>query len=208
MEQALNIKMKNIVALLVLLLSIYSSSQNFTPQVEEVNGIIVRDTVLDFTAIDKDSIRYSLAADLEEGPVVVIFIRGEWCGYCNRHLSNLQDSLSQITAKGARVVIVSPEKPEHLYTTVSKTDIEATLLYDSGYVIMNQFDVLWAPKDKDLAKYQKYFGEAMKQSHSDDSQRLPVPATYIVGTDGVIRWRHFDRDYSKRSTVEDILENL
>jgi peroxiredoxin len=198
--------MNKIITLLLISISILSNAQ--TPFVGDVNGATLGDTISNFTALDNDSNRYQLSDDLSQGDVVVIFIRGKWCGYCNRHLSNLQDSLSQVTALGAKVVIVSPEKPEFIDQTIEKTGIEATILFDSGYVIMKQFDVLWAPKDKDLTKYKKYFGEEMKNSHSDDTQRLPVPATYILGKDGIIKWRHFDRDYSNRSTVKEILIQL
>ncbi|TVQ90758.1 MAG: AhpC/TSA family protein, partial [Bacteroidetes bacterium] len=48
----------------------------------------------------------------------------------------------------------------------------------------------------------------LKEAHSDDSQQLPIPATYIIGQDGKIAWRQFDPDYKKRSSVKDILEAL
>ncbi|PCJ64989.1 MAG: alkyl hydroperoxide reductase [Bacteroidetes bacterium] len=198
--------MKKITTLFALFIAFMANAQ--TPFMKDVQGINVGDTIVNFNAIDKDSKRYHLKNDLVHGDVVVIFIRGEWCGYCNRHMNNLQDSLSQITAKKATVVIVSPEKPKYLEMTTQKANLKATILYDSGYVIMKQFDVLWAPDKAMEAKFKKYFGDDLKESHSDDSQRLPVPATYIIGQDGVIKWRHFDRNYRKRSTVKDILENL
>ncbi len=51
-------------------------------------------------------------------------------------------------------------------------------------------------------------GANLKDSHSDDSQRLPISATYIIEKNGTIVWRQFNPDYKKRSTVKKILENL
>ena len=198
--------MKNIITLILITLSTLTFAQ--TPLMTEVQGIAVGDTVADFSALTKDNSTYFLKSELEKGPTVVIFIRGYWCGYCNKHMSHLQDSFDQITAKGANIVIVSPEKPEYLEKTAEKSGAEFTLLYDSAYSIMQQFDVLWAPDEKMEAKFKRYFGDEMKNSHSDDTQRLPVPATYIIGQDGVVKWRHFNRDYSTRSTVVDILDNI
>jgi len=48
----------------------------------------------------------------------------------------------------------------------------------------------------------------LKETHSDDSQRLPIPATYIIDTKGKIVWRQFDSDYKNRSTVKEIINNL
>jgi len=37
---------------------------------------------------------------------------------------------------------------------------------------------------------------------------LPVPAVYIVNTDGAVFFRYFEEDYKKRLAVADILEAL
>ena len=82
------------------------------------------------------------------------------------------------------------------------------MLYDSGYVIMKQFDVLFRPEESILSRYEKKFGDQLKTSHSDDSQRLPVPATFILDKNGIVKWRHFDTNYRIRSNVADIMKNL
>ena len=123
-------------------------------------------------------------------------------------MRSIQDSLALLKSAGAKVVVVSPQKTEFIAKTIKKTNLETTILYDSGYIIMNQFDVLFTPSEKTMAKYKLFLGDGLIVSQSDDTQRLPVPATYIIGQDGVIKWRHFDRSYSKRSTVSDILKNL
>jgi peroxiredoxin len=56
--------------------------------------------------------------------------------------------------------------------------------------------------------YNTALGANLKSAHSDDSQQLPIPATYIVNTDRTIVWRHFDPDYKKRASVEDIVAHL
>jgi peroxiredoxin len=51
-------------------------------------------------------------------------------------------------------------------------------------------------------------GAKLKDTHSDDSQRLPIPATYIINEDGIIVWRQFDPDYKHRASVKEILNAL
>src|SRR5438067_12474656 len=43
----------------------------------------VGDRAPDFTLPDQLGREVSLAGELEQGPVVLIFYRGEWCPYCN-----------------------------------------------------------------------------------------------------------------------------
>jgi peroxiredoxin len=109
---------------------------------------------------------------------------------------------------GAQVVAVSPEKPELLAKTTEKTGADFTLLYDEDYRISDAFDVTFTPGGMDRTMYNTFLGANLKQAHSDDSQRLPIPATFVIGKDGKIAWRHFDPDYKKRSTVSEILDAL
>jgi peroxiredoxin len=37
---------------------------------------------------------------------------------------------------------------------------------------------------------------------------LPIPATFVVGTDGEVKARFLDPDYRKRVAVEDLIEAL
>ena len=48
---------------------------------------------------------------LKKGPVIVTFYRGGWCPYCNLELKAYQQILPEITAAGASLVAISPEKP-------------------------------------------------------------------------------------------------
>ncbi len=53
--------------------------------------------------------------------IVLMFYRGQWCPYCNKQMSQMNDSLSMITAKGATVVAISPEIQENVVKTIEKT---------------------------------------------------------------------------------------
>lgn len=162
----------------------------------------------DFTAADASGEDFHLAGALKNGPVVLIFYRGHWCPVCNKHLGIIQDSLKMITDKGATVIAVSPQKPEYLDRMAKKTGATFRILYDEGYAIADAYDVTFTPDKKELLIYNTALNAQLKKSQSDESQRLPIPATYIIGRDGVIAWRQFDPDYKNRSTVQEILKHL
>ena len=67
--------------------------------VSEVKGLPVGAEVSMFTAKDQFGNNYKLSEALEKGPVVLLFYRGQWCPVCNKHLSQLQDSLQLIYNK-------------------------------------------------------------------------------------------------------------
>jgi peroxiredoxin len=177
-------------------------------KVKEAKGLKVGSQAPNFSASDLNNNVFSLTSALEKGPVVLIFYRGQWCPFCNKHLKKLEQNLSKIYEKDASVVAVSPEKSEFLKRTADKTKASFSLLYDEGYKIAEAFDVAFRPQKFERAIYNKILNADLKNAHSDDSQQLPIPATFIIGKDGRIIWRHFDPDYKKRSTVDEIINNL
>lgn len=197
--------------LIILLLAYFNTeimAQINYKTVKQAKGLQIGDTVKDFTAKDLHDSTFILTQALKKGPVVVIFYRGQWCPICNKHLSTLQDSLSLIYEKGATVIAISPEQSEFLKRTAEKTHASFSLLYDEGYKIADLFDVTFKPDALTTLMYNTVLSAKLKQANTDDSQRLPIPATFIIGKDGKIVWRHFDPDYKKRSTVKDIVTNI
>jgi len=182
-------------------------NKNFK-SVNQAKGLEVGATVPNFIAKDIFDNTHTLSAAVKNGNVVLIFIRGQWCPFCNKHLKSLQDQFHKIYAKGASVVVVTPEKSEFIKKTIEKTGAEFTILFDEDYKIAEAFDVLFLPNKMMRMMYNTVLIAKLKESHSDDTEQLPIPATFIISKEMKIIWRHFDPDYKKRSKMADILEKL
>ncbi|TAJ12986.1 AhpC/TSA family protein [Marinilabiliaceae bacterium JC017] len=171
------------------------------------NGLQVGDKAPDFSGKDKDGNNVMLSEALKKGPVVLFFYRGQWCPYCNRHMSDVQDSLVLIQASGASVIAVTPEKSEAIETTIEKTHASFSVVHDQGHVIMDSYEVSYV---LGLIKHSAYkvAGIDINKASGNEDRVLPVPATFIIDASGVITERHFDPDYKNRMTVKAILEAL
>jgi len=167
----------------------------------------VGDEAINFTSIDQFGDKFELAKALEEGPVVLLFYRGYWCPYCNKQLSQMEDSLSFITDKGGIVVAVTPEKPEYIAKTIKKTDASFLILHDKDLSIMNKYGVSFELSESIIDKYLNR-GRDLTIINGDNGSNLPVPATYIVSQDNKILYAFYDVNYKKRATVGKILKNL
>jgi peroxiredoxin len=176
--------------------------------ISEAKGIPVGTQVLPFFAKNANDSLVNLSDYMAKGNTVVIFVRGIWCPICNKHLSRIQDSLSFILERGTNVLVISPEKPEYSKRLASKTGATFDILYDEGYKISDAFDVTFLPEKSMRVLLNSMANAKLKESHSDDSERLPIPATFILSRDGVVLWRHFNPDYKVRASVKQILENL
>jgi peroxiredoxin len=176
-------------------------------KMDKPTGLNKGDKAPDFTVKNQMGEEVSLKAQLKTGAVVLVFYRGQWCPYCNKQLSALQDSLSMITDKGAKLIAVSPEKAENITKTVEKTKATYSVISDIDLKIMNAYKVTFGLDAATTKKYKGY-GIDLADANGANGNNLPVPAVYIIGKDGKIIHRYFDENYAKRMSVKEIIAML
>ena len=177
------------------------------PAQEAPEGLFIGSKAPDFKAKDQNGNEIRLKDLLKEGKIVLVFYRGQWCPYCNKELSRLQDSLQFIKDKGATLVAVSPELPENVSKTVEKTKAEFSILYDDKLKIMKAYDVEFELPENTLTRYRNV-GLDVEKNNGPNGKYLPVPAVYIIDKESNITFRFFDTDYKKRPSVKELLDNL
>jgi peroxiredoxin len=151
--------------------------------------------------------KFNLKKALKNGPVIVMFYRGNWCPYCNKQLKAYTDSLGLLQAKGAQVIAISPETLEGVDKTVEKTKTTIPIISDKKLKIAKAYNVNFTLDEKTIEKYKGY-GLDLNKLNGENGNNLPVPATYIIAKDGTIKFAYFNTDYSKRVSVATLLENL
>ncbi|MFG3495885.1 peroxiredoxin-like family protein [Streptomyces sp. NPDC047928] len=144
---------------------------------------------------------------LADGPVVLTFYRGSWCPYCNIALRSLQEHHAGITARGARLVAVSPQIPDESLTLAQKHELTFDVLSDIGSDTAKQYGLAFDLSDE-LAEVYASFGIELQRANGGHPRTLPLPATYVVDTDGRVRWAFVDTDYTTRAEPADILAAL
>lgn len=197
--------MKKIITVLFVLFFYVTSVT--AQSINDIKGLSVGAKAPDFTAKDQNGKLIKLSDELKNGPVVVMFYRGQWCPYCNRLLKKVEDSLPMIKEKGATVLAITPETDEAILQTIAKTKATYSLMNDHGLKIMRSYDVAYRVDTGTVEKYKKY-GIDFDKSNGSNGAYLPVPATYIIGKDGTIKYVYFNRDYKERASIKELLENL
>lgn len=194
--------MKKIIAAFLSVFMLHIVSAQEAPE-----GLFIGSKAPDFKAKDQNGNEVRLKDLLKKGKVVLVFYRGQWCPYCNRELSRLQDSIQLIKDKGATVVAVSPEKQESIAATVEKTKAEYPVLYDEGLKIMKAYDVEFEVPENTITRYRNANID-IEKNNGANGKYLPVPAVYIIDKESTVTYRFFDTDYKKRPWVKDLLNNL
>jgi peroxiredoxin len=193
--------MKAILTLILSLLTVIITGQHLA------STLHVGDIAPDFHGIDQTEDLINLRESLKNGPVVLIFFRGSWCYYCNKHISKFQDSIEYVLDMGASVIAVSPQIPEYNHKTIHKTGATFSVIHDKGYQIMDAYYVSFTIDEKTIKKYRR-FGRHIDRANANEDYILPVPATFIIGQDRKIRYIQYDPNYKNRSTVAEVLRNL
>jgi peroxiredoxin len=192
---------KNFFALLALLV------YNFTIAQMDPQGLPIGAAAPNFSAKDQNGKAVVLKDVLKQGPAVLIFYRGEWCPYCNKQLSELNDSIRFIVAKGAKVIAISPENNMYVEKTVKKTKATYSIISDNDTKIMADYKVNFTPDPEITAKYKSHDIDLSERNEANKNT-LPVPAVYIVDRSGKITYKHIDANIMKRASVKEILNHL
>ncbi len=132
---------------------------------------------------------------------------GGWCPYCNLELHALQQALPEITRLGAKLVAVSPQTPDESLSTTEKNALSFSVLSDIGSTTAKAFGIAYDLAEELRPIYGRS-GHALPEKNGDDSWVLPIPATYVIDTDGTIALAFVDVDYRNRLEPAEILPAL
>ena len=147
----------------------------------------------------------TLNALIAEGPVAVLFFRGHWCPYCRLNARAVIQAMDRIAATGGQVVAIMPELQEYAEKFKAESGAPFPVLtdLDNGYALSLNLAIWLGPEIQKLLSYYD-----MANFHGNDGWVLPIPATFVVGRDGMVKARFVDPDFRKRMAIDDLLAAL
>ena len=163
------------------------------------------DPMPEFMLPDQTGRLVSLSELVERGPVVVAFHRGHWCPYCRITADALTRIHGSVQQRGAELVVITPEIERFNAELRSAVGARYPVLsdMDNGYALMLNLAFYVGDEKK---KLMQCAGWNISPYNANDNWTLPIPATFVVGSDGHVKARHLDPDYRKRMDVEAILK--
>jgi len=173
----------------------------------EKRALKVGDPMPDFELRNQHGERRRLWDYLAEGDVVLNVYRGGWCPYCNMEMKALHDILPEIEACGARLIGLTPETPDKAAETSERHKVDIDILSDPGNRVAERLGLVFELPAVLRPIYER-LGIDIPAYNGDDSFKLPVPATYVVGRDGGIRLAFVNADYTQRLEPRNIVAFL
>ena len=159
-----------------------------------------------FVLPDEAAQMVSLDALLDRGPVAVTFHRGHWCPYCRININALAQAHKELTADAGQIVAIMPDRQKFAAELKSQSNVPFPILtdMDNGYALSLNL-AIWVG-----AEIQKMMQGRLDLPafQGNSSWMLPIPATFVVGRDGLIRARFIDPDYRKRMMIADMIATM
>jgi peroxiredoxin len=144
---------------------------------------------------------------LGQGPVAIAFHRGHWCPYCRINIGALARAEEEIAAEHRHIAAIVPDRQR--FAVWLKSDAKAPFPVltdmDNGYAMSIGLAIWVGDKLKQMMIGSRWDPSV---SQGNDNWMLPIPATFVVGTDGIIRARFVDPDYRMRMAIDDMLAAL
>lgn len=172
---------------------------------EETRPLSVGSAISPITLQTMDGKLFDLNMAVKKQPAIIMFYRGGWCPYCNTHLGQLQKIEPKLRRMGYQVLAVSPDRPGKGLESVEKHALTYTLLSDHTMRAARAFGIAFRVDDATLGRY-KEWGIDLEASSGESHHLLPVPAVFIVGTDGIVKFSHADPDYKVRLAPKDMMD--
>ena len=148
----------------------------------------------EFDALDESGKRVN-SRDLRGTPVVMIFVRGNWCPFCSRQVRNLTGYYKEIVDLGAKLIFVTPKPQETTKRVAEFFDVELEFWLDESLSATRDLGLLLesaVPKD-----YYPEYG-------SDTTW----PTSLVIDADGVIRYVEMSKHIIDRPDPKTLLREL
>lgn len=196
-------------AALGLLFSINLMAATIAPSPEQVTPLLNGLTIPGVSLTNADNKQAQLLDLVKQKPSVLVFYRGGWCPYCNAQLSALRDIEPQLNKLGYQIIAITPDSTASINKSLKDTGgqkLNYTLLSDADFAASSAFGLAYYLDDKTAAAYKGKLGSLITTEAGTEKVVLPVPAVYVLNTQGEVLFNYVHINYKTRLEGELLLK--
>ena len=167
----------------------------------------VGSSIQPFELLNQDGKPIRSAELLQQGPLIICFIRGRWCPFCVGQMEAMNAIVPELQERRASLVAISPQTVHQSYLMADQHKLRFPLLSDSGNEIAKQFGLVYRVPDYQQEIYKRVFVN-LPFVNGNDGWGLPIPATYILDRDHKVLYASVNPDYTERPEPAAIVQFL
>ena len=173
------------------------------------SGIAVGEQAPQISVKDINGSAFNLKANLQEGPIVLVFYRGGWCPHCNLHLRRLQnDVVPKLEKYNAKLVAISVDKLDEAEKTQKKQNLGMTLISDPMAELIKKYKVVNQTSKSLVRTYKEQYNIDLEGASGQKHHIIAIPAVFTIAQDGSVRFAFVNENYTIRAQSTDILTSL
>lgn len=180
-----------------------ATASNIAESAEQVSPLLPGLAVPNVELKDQYGKTVSLSERFKEKTTVLIVYRGGWCPYCSKQLASVQKIEKELANLDAQLIAVSPDSPEKLAET-KITAPSYQLLSDDSLTLAQTLGLAFYLDDKTAKIYRNKLGVNFVSLDGEAKVALPVPAVFVIDTNGLVHFQYANPNYKVRLT-EDLL---
>jgi peroxiredoxin len=112
-------------------------------------------------------------------------------------LVQLREIEAELKGLGVQLLAISPDRPSKVRETLDRHKMGFTLSSDSEMMAARAFRVAYKLDDQTLGEFRKYHID-VEDASGQKHHMLPVPAIFLVATNGLVQFQYVNPDYKVR----------
>ncbi|MGL4581793.1 MAG: peroxiredoxin family protein [Flavobacterium sp.] len=146
--------------------------------------------------------------ELFEGKkVLVSFVRGSWCPFCNVEIAHLMSYYKELQENNVEVIVISPMNIELLKKWKDEMQMPFSIAQDKELALSKSLDIDFELQDF-VAPHYKALGIDVRMFNQTDKAELVLPAVYLLDESGLITFSYMDVNYGARLNLGELVVSL
>lgn len=138
------------------------------------------------------------------GPLVISFNRGSWCPYCVHELESWRDNIAALDGAGGKLVVIAGEVSGRGDALSDIFNDEVEILCDVEHGVALSLGLAFHAGEELLRRYLEC-GLDLSNIYGTQSGILPIPATFVVDQEGIVRYAFVEPDFRVRAEPKDVI---
>ena len=128
----------------------------------------------EFELPDQEGNTVRLSELVGRHPLLLIFVRGDWCPGCHMMLRTYERKRARFLEKGIHVVAIGPDNIEVNKDMVRRIGVSYKMLSDSEQRVSGQYGVV--------------YNNPLVELGVDYAEGIPLPASFLLDANGIVRY--------------------
>ena len=189
-------------------LNFIQNSNEILEDLKIAPGIEIGDPAPLFCVKNAEGKEICLEDLLAKGPVVISFYRGDWCPFCRAELIALQEVLKEIESSGGSLLAVGPQSQEQSYMLSKELGLSFEMLSDPDQKLIQRYKLQFEIPANVKSFYLEKLKLDLSEQNADGSWNLPVPATFILDSNGIVCGRYVSTNYMSRMEPQAVTQSV